>query len=133
MRLHFKEDPKEWRKTALLGLIGPAAIFGILRYRRVVSNTGLLAALAVIALVALCAWMRPRWFRGYYRFMTRLGFYIIQVLGKVVLAALFFVILTPFGWILRLSGKDFLQLKSPRDKQTFWQTARQDGSLDRMF
>src|ERR1035438_7329330 len=42
MRLHFKEDPKEWRKTALLGLIGPAAIFGILRYRRVVSNTGLL-------------------------------------------------------------------------------------------
>jgi len=133
MRLHFKEDPKEWRKAALLGLIGPTVIFGILRYRRVVSDTCLFAALAVIALVALCAWMRPRWFRGYYRFMTRLGFYIIQALGKVVLAALFFVILTPFGWVLRLSGKDFLQLKSPRDKQTFWQPARQDGSLDRMF
>jgi hypothetical protein len=133
MRLHFKEDPREWRKAALLGLIGPAAIFGILRYRRVVSDTCLVAALAVIALVALCAWARPRWFRGYYRFTTRLGFYIIQVLGKVVLAALFFVILTPFGWILRLSGKDFLQLKSPGDKQTFWQTARRDGSLDRMF
>jgi hypothetical protein len=133
MRLHFKEDPREWRKAALLGLIGPAAIFGILRYRRVVSDTCLVAALAVIALVALCAWMRPRWFRGYYRFTTRLGFYVIQVLGKVVLAALFFVILTPFGWVLRLSGKDFLQLKSPRDKQTFWQTARRDGSLDRMF
>jgi hypothetical protein len=133
MRLHFKEDPREWRKAALLGLIGPAAIFGILRYRRVVSDTCLVAALAVIALVALCAWARPRWFRGYYRFTTRLGFYIIQVLGKVVLAALFFVILTPFGWILRLSGKYFLQLKSPGDKQTFWQTARRDGSLDRMF
>jgi hypothetical protein len=133
MRLHFKEDPREWRKAALLGLIGPAVIFGILRYRRVVSDTCLVAALVVIALVALCAWMRPRWFRGYYRFMTRLGFNIIQVLGKVVLAALFFVILTPFGWVLRLSGKDFLQLKSPREKQTFWQPARQDGSLDRMF
>ena len=133
MRLHFKEDPREWRKAALLGLIGPAVIFGILRYRRVVSDTCLVAALVVIALVALCAWMRPRWFRGYYRFMNRLGFYIIQALGKVVLAALFFVILTTFGWILRLSGKDFLQLKSPRDKQTFWQTARRDGSLDRMF
>src|ERR1035441_9148628 len=104
MRLHFKEDPREWRKAALLGLIGPAVIFGILRYRRVVSDTCLVAVLVVIALVALCAWMRPRWFRGYYRFMTRLGFYIIQVLGKGVLAALFFVILTPFGWILRLSG-----------------------------
>jgi hypothetical protein len=133
MRLHFKEDPKEWRKAALLGLIGPAVIFGILRYRRVVSDTGLLAALAVIALVALGAWARPRWLRGYYRFTTRLGFYIIQVLGRVVLAALFFVILTPFEWIMRLLGKDFLQLKSPTDKQTFWQTARRDGSLDRMY
>jgi uncharacterized membrane protein len=133
MRLHFKEDPKEWRKATLLGLIGPAAIIDILRWRGVVSSTCLVSALAVIAMVALCAWVRPRWFRGYYRFMTRLGFYIIQTLGRIVLAALFFVILTPFGWILRLSGKDFLQLKSPRNKQTFWQTARRDGSLDRMF
>ncbi len=53
--------------------------------------------------------------------------------GLPALRALFFVILTPFGWILRLSGKDFLHDKSPQDKQTFWQTARQDGSLDRMF
>jgi hypothetical protein len=133
MRLHFKEDPKEWRKATLLGLIGPAAIIGILRWRGVVSSTCLVSALAVIAMVALCAWVRPRWFRGYYRFMTRLGFYIIQALGRIVLAALFFLILTPFGWILRLSGKDLLQLKSPRDKQTFWQTARQDGSLDSTF
>ena len=133
MRLRFKEDPKEWRKAALLGLIGPAAIIGVLRWRRVVSDTGLTAALALIALAALCAWGRPRWFRGYYRFTTRLGFHIIQILGRVVLAAFFFVILTPFGWILRLSGKDFLQLKSPRNQRTFWQPARQDGSLDRMF
>lgn len=133
MRLHFKEDPREWRKAALLGLIGPAAIIGILRYRGMVSGTCLAAALALIALAALGAWVRPRWFRGYYRFTTRLGFYAIQTFGRVVLAALFFVILTPFGWILRLSGKDLLQLKSPRDRQTFWQPARQDGSLDSMF
>jgi hypothetical protein len=133
MRLHLKEDPKEWRKAALLGLIGPAAIIGILRWRGVVSDTGLAAALTLIALAALCAWVRPRWFRGYYRFTTRLGFYTIQVFGKIVLAALFLLILTPFGWILRRLGKDFLQLKSPRDQRTFWQPARQDGSLDRMF
>jgi hypothetical protein len=133
MRLHFKEDPREWRKAALLSLIGPAVITGILRHRGVVSATGLAAALAVLALVALCAWTRPRWFRGYYRFTTRLGFYIIQAAGRVVLAALFFVILTPFGWILRLLGKDFLRLKPPSDMQTFWQSARQDGSLDRLY
>jgi len=41
--------------------------------------------------------------------------------------------MTPFGCVMRLMGKDFLQLKSPRDKETFWQTARQDSSLDSMF
>ena len=133
MRLHFKEDPREWRKATLLGLIGPAAIIGILRWRGVISTAFLAAALALIALAALCAWVRPRWFRGYYRFTTRLGFYAVQTFGRVVLAALFFVILTPFGGILRLSGKDILPVKSPPDKQTFWQTARRDGSLDRMF
>ena len=133
MRLQFKEDPKEWRKVTLLGLIGPAAIIGRLRFRDVVSIAVLIAALALIALVALCAWVRPGWFRGYYSFTTRLGFHAIQVLGRVVLAAFFFAMLTPFGWILRLWGKDLLQLKSPRDKQTFWQPTRQDGSLDSLF
>ena len=133
MRLHFKEDPKEWRKVTLLGLIGPTVITGILRYRGVVSATFLTAVLAVIALVALCVCVRPAWFRGHYRFTTRLGFYTAQIFGKVVLGAVFFVILTPLGFILRLLGKDSLQLKSPRAKQTFWQPARQDGSLDRMY
>ena len=133
MRLHFKEDPKEWRKTVWFGMIGPAVIIGILRWRGVVSVAFLVAAVVLIALTALCAWLRPRWFRGYYRFTTRLGFYTMQVLGRVVLAVFFILILTPFGCVLRLLGKDFLQLKPPRDKQTFWQPARQDGSLDRIF
>jgi hypothetical protein len=133
MRLRFKEDPKEWRKVTLLGLIGPAALMGILRWRGVISNSVLTAVLVLAALVALCAWARPRWFRGYYRFVTRLGFYLTQVLGRIVLVAVFFLILTPFGWFMRLLGKDFLQLKSPRDKQTFWQKTKPDGSLDNMF
>jgi len=133
MRLHFKEDPKEWRKAALLGLIGPAVIIGILRWRGVIPNTVLIAALALFALVALCVWARPRWFRGYYRFMTRLAFYLAQVFGTIVLVALFFLVLTPFGWLLRLCGKDFLQLKSPPDQQTCWQAARPDSSLEDMF
>jgi len=53
MRLHFKEDPKEWRKTTLIGLIGPAVITGILRWRGVISTGFLGAVLAVIAVAAV--------------------------------------------------------------------------------
>ena len=133
MKLHFKEDPREWRKTTLIGLIGPAVITGILRWRGVISTGFLSAVLAVIAVAALCVCLRPRWFRGHYRFTLRLGFYTTQIFGKVVLVALFFVILTPFGWILRLLGKDLLQLKPKPDQQTFWQPAKPDGSLERMY
>ena len=133
MRLHFKEDPKEWRKATLLGLIGPSALAGILRWRGVVSWMLLAAALLFIALVALCACLRPRWFRGYYRFTTWLGFHLVEIFGKLLLTALFFLILTPLGWIMRGLRKDLLQLDSSPGKQTFWQRARQDDSLDRMY
>ena len=133
MRLHFKEDPAEWRKTTLIGLIGPTVIASILRWRGVVSESFLMAVLILIALAVLCVCLRPRWFRGHYRFTTRLGFYTAQIFGKVVLVALFFLFLTPLGWILRLFRKDLLQLKSPRDQQTFWHPARSDSSLDNMF
>ena len=133
MKLHFKEDPREWRKTTLIGLIGPAVITGILRWRGVISTRFLIVVLAVIAVAALCVCLRPRWFRGHYRFTLRLGFYTTQIVGKVVLVELFFFILTPFGWILRLLGKDFLQLKSPENQKTFWHPARQDSSLDHLY
>lgn len=133
MRLRFKEDPKEWRKAALFRLVGPAVITSVMRWFGVVSATTLAAVLTLIALAALCACLRPRWFRSFYRFTTRLEFYVMQIMGSIALVAVFFLILTPIGWFMRLSGKDFLQLKSPRDKQTFWQTARPDSSLDDMF
>lgn len=75
----------------------------------------------------------PRWFRGYYRFGTRVGFFAIQLFGKLVLMAIFLLILTPLGWMLRLAGKDLLQLEMRREQQSCWQPARQEGSLDRMF
>ena len=133
MKLHFKEEPKEWRKVTLLGLVGPSVVAVLLRWHGVISWKLLAAALALFLLIALlaCAW--PRWFRGYYRFATWVGFHTIQFVGQVVLMALFFLILAPFGWILRLFGKNLLQLKSQPGQQTFWQPARKDGSLDSMY
>jgi hypothetical protein len=42
-------------------------------------------------------------------------------------------ILTPAGWILRLAGKDLLQLKRQAGATTFWQTAKDASPLDRLF
>lgn len=133
MKLKLKEDPKEWRKQALLAALGLAVLCSLLRWRRVLPQNVWLAVLAVLGLVALGAWLRPRWFRGYYRFSMRVGFAISQVIGFVALVLFFIFILTPVGWVLRFVGKDPLQLKRPADTTTFWRTARDPNPLDRLF
>ena len=133
MKLKFKEDPKEWRKQALLAAFGIALISSVLRWRRLLTPHVWLAVLAVSALLAVCSWLRPEWFRGYYRLSMRLGFASSRILGFVALVLFFIFILTPVGLALRIAGKDPLQLKRPLNADTFWQSARDPNPLDRLF
>ena len=93
----------------------------------------LACAAGVLAVVAVGALLQPRWCRGWYRLSLRLGFYSSQFIGRGVLALLFIFILTPLGLVLRLAGKDPLQLKRPRDAVTCWHPAKNSGPLDRLF
>lgn len=133
MRLILKEDPKAWRKQALLALLGLGVITVLLGWRHALSRQGCVGVLAVLALAAVGAVVRPRWFRGYYRFSMRLGFYFSQCVGYIVLAVLFVLVVTPLGFVLRLAGKDPLQIKRPRDAMTYWSPGKEFGPLDRMF
>ena len=89
--------------------------------------------LALLAVVAVCAVLQPRWFRGWYRLSLRLGFYSSQFIGRCVLLLFFIFIITPLGLVLRLAGKDPLQLKRPRDAKTYWHQAKDCSPLDRLF
>lgn len=133
MKLNLKEDPREWRKSALLTALGLAILSAVLRWRHVLPADAWYAVLGVLIVVALGACLQPRWFRGWYRFSTRLGFVISQFIGRVVLLGLFLLVVTPLGWVLRLAGQDPLQLKHPRETGTFWHPARDCSPLDRLF
>ncbi|MEI6192719.1 MAG: hypothetical protein WCS42_00140 [Verrucomicrobiota bacterium] len=133
MKLNFKEDPKEWRKSALLTALGLAIISSLLHWRKHLSVNVWCIVLAVLAIVAVCAVLQPRWFRGWYRLSLRLGFYSSQFMGRCVLLVFFIFILTPLGWILRVMGKDPLQFKHPPNATTYWHTAKESNPLDRLF
>jgi hypothetical protein len=104
-----------------------------LRWRHVLANRTWLVILAVLALLAVTAVLQPRWFRGYHLFSMRLGFAISRILGRVALVLFFLFILTPVGWLLRLAGKDPLQLKRPGETATCWHPAKDCSPLDRPF
>jgi hypothetical protein len=91
------------------------------------------ALLVVLGVVAICAVLQPRWFRGWYRLSLRLGFYSSQFVGRCVLAVFFVFIITPLGFMLRLAGKDALQLKRPHNAATYWHQSKDYGPLDRLF
>ncbi len=133
MKLKFKEDPKEWRKSALLTALGLAIISSLLCWRKHLPVNCWRAVLATLAVAAICAVLRPRWFRGWYRLSLRLGFYSSQFIGRGVLLVLFIFFITPLGWLLRLMGKDLLQLKRPPNAATYWQEAKECNPLDRLF
>jgi hypothetical protein len=133
MKPDLKDVPGEWRKSALLAALGLAILSSLLRWRHVFTGRIWFLVLALLGVVAICALWRPRWFRAYHRLSMKLGFAISQFLGRLLLLLFFFLILTPVGLILRLAGKDTLQLKPRRTATTYWQPARDYSPLDRLF
>jgi hypothetical protein len=133
MKLRLKEEPKEWRKSAWLTALGLALLSSVLCWRRVLPVRFWGVVLAVLALMAVLAWLQPRWFRGYYRFSARAGFWSSQLVAKVILALVFVLVVTPLGLLFRLTGKDALRLKRTRNADTHWQPAKEAGPLDRLF
>ena len=101
--------------------------------RRVIAREALVGVLVVVLLALLVCWMRPRWFRGFYRGGMTVSFHFGQFTGQVLLTVFFLVVLTPLGLLLRLMGKDLLQLKRRRDAATYWQAAKPKNPFDRQF
>lgn len=56
-----------------------------------------------------------------------LGFF----MSRLLLTILFFLILTPIGFIMRLFGKDLLDEKLQRDKNSYWIKREQDQNPQR--
>jgi hypothetical protein len=110
-----------------------AVFSSLLRWRRILPNPAWWLVLAFAAVIAVSACVAPRWFRGYYRFSHRLGFYLAQAIGLGVLAAFFVFVITPVGLLLRLFGQDTLRLKRSPNAGSYWTPAKPHSPLDRMF
>ena len=133
MKLNLKDQPNEWRKSALLAALGLALMSSLLRWRHVLHQKTWLVILSVLAVTAISAVFQPRWFRGYHLFSMRLGFAISQLIGRIALFLVFLLFITSMGWLMRLMGKDPLHLKLQKDAKTYWRPAKDCGPLDRLF
>ncbi|MGL4398242.1 MAG: hypothetical protein ACRCXD_00105 [Luteolibacter sp.] len=131
--LRLSEKPLEWIKfTAVIG-VAVNGVLGLLGWQGALPGAVCLVAAGVAILTVVAAAIRPVWFRGFYRGGMRFSFQIGQIMGKVLLTVFFFVLVTPMGLLLRLLGKDLLQLRKTPEKATYWQKAKNNRDFDRMF
>jgi hypothetical protein len=72
---------------------------------------------SVLFAVAL---LRPGLLRPLNRAWTKLGTVMGRAVNPVVTSALFFLVITPAGVILRLLGKDPLRLRTAPSASTYW-------------
>lgn len=60
-----------------------------------------------------------------------------ELLGKVVppfvMAAIFFIIVTPMSFLVKIFGKDLLKLKFTKEKSYWVKREKNIGSMDRQF
>src|SRR3954453_1687791 len=87
----------------------------------------------VVAAVLLLTLLKPCLARPVYRAGMTLGFYLGQIVSRVLLTVMFLLVLTPLGVLLRLFGKDLLLLKRRTDQATYWQEVKTKSDLKRQF
>lgn len=133
MKLKLQEDPKEWRKAVWLGCLGFGVMTSLLRWRHVLGPQLWVAILCVLGGVAVTASVRPRLFRGFYRFSHWLSHGITEVIGRIALAFIFIVVVTPLGLVMRMTGKDPLRLRRSGAETSYWHPSPPATPLDRTF
>jgi hypothetical protein len=78
------------------------------------------AVLGAAAVLLLAAGFAPSLLHPLNRAWTAVGAALARVLSPVVMAALFYLVFTPCGLLMRLLGKDPLRLRFDRRAATYW-------------
>ena len=108
--------PKLRSFGVLVGLV-VVLIAGVLLWKEFAVGWGLLAAAAPLIILGLWA---PRVLRPFYLLWMALALALNFVMTRVILTAVFFLMVTPIGLVMRLTGRDPLQRKIDRNRPTYW-------------
>lgn len=109
-----------------------AAVGGVVLGRGGPRGLAIAIWLAAVVVPTL-GWLVPRFMRLVYLGMTLLAFPVGFVVSYVVLAAVYYLVFTPTGLLMRLFGYDPLQRRFDRKAESYWVARRAAPDLQRYF
>jgi len=77
-------------------------------------------ALPLAAVFLVVALVYPRILNPLNKLWLKFGLLLYKVVNPIVLGMLFFLTITPIGFVMRAFGKDFLRLKLDGGATTYW-------------
>jgi membrane-bound ClpP family serine protease len=115
---NIKESKKDLRKFGLTVGIVLLAIAGLLLWKGKASYPvfGIIGGLLVIAGLLFPIILRPL-----NKVWMTLAILMGWVMTRVILTILFFIVLTPLKFLAKLFGKDFLDLKIDKARDSYWE------------
>jgi len=90
-------------------------------------------ALALAITLAVAAALAPALLAPFNRLWTGLGEVMRRFMTPLILAFIFFVVLTPLGLLMRLFGKDLLRLRFDRQATSYWIERQPPGPQPESF
>jgi hypothetical protein len=118
--LPLKPTPRVLRQFAAAWLVFFLAVAAQQMFLR--NRVTAAAVLAAIALIGLAGLWKPSAVRWLFVGATVAAFPIGWVMTQVVLAVMFYVVLTPLALVFRWRGRDELQLRRRPGQTGFWIT-----------
>lgn len=76
--------------------------------------------LLVAAFFLLTAMLRPEALAPLYRIWMTLALILGYFTTRLVLVVLFYFVVTPIGLVTRITGKEFLELKTDKTRDSYW-------------
>jgi hypothetical protein len=116
---------------ASLVMFGLVAVLGHVLWNLPVGVVGALGGLAVLS--GVFAAVEPRGNLPLYLVLNVVFYPVGFVMSYVVLGVLFFVILTPLGFVFRLMGRDALRRSMNHEAPSYWIPHRPAKDVGRYF
>ena len=115
-----RSQPVKGSSNRAFGLVFTAVFLIVALWPLVSGHSPRVWALSVSGLLLLVTVATPEWLTVPNRLWMKFGLLLHRVISPVVLAILFYVVVTPMGLIMRAVGKDPLRLKREVSDPSYW-------------
>jgi hypothetical protein len=110
-----------------------ALLGGLVWYQAGDLPVAILALWVVAGTVSVAGLVNPSWIRPVYLTWMALSYPVGWIVSRLLLAVIFYLALTPLGWVMRRLGRDPMARRFDHSAKTYWVSRRPSSHTSRYF